>query len=208
MEVLLIEDFPALGYVGDTVQVRNGYARNFLFPRGIAVDFASRKAKEFNHIMAGITAKRSRLRGEAEELGKKVSAERLSFELKVGAGGKAFGSVGTRDILKALQDRGYAIDKKQVRLNDIIKSAGEFEAEIQLHSEVVVPVTVDVKAIAEKVAKPEGKKSRKKEASDEDQIEGEESSGVVEEEQLLADSESGEELDAGFIAEEEASEEE
>lgn len=168
MEVLLVEDYPALGYVGDTVQVRNGYARNYLIPRGIAVDFGSRRAKEFQHILTGVTAKRARLRGEAEELGKKVSGERLAFELKVGSGGKAFGSIGVRDILKQMQEKGYALDKKQVRLSDTIKTAGEFEAQIQLHSDVLVPVSIEVKGIVEKAAQSEGKKAKSEDrASDE-----------------------------------------
>lgn len=168
MEVLLVEDYPALGYVGDTVQVRNGYARNYLIPRGIAVDFGSRRAKEFQHILTGITAKRARLRGEAEELGKKVSGERLAFDLKVGSGGKAFGSIGVRDIVKQLQERGYALDKKQVRLTDTIKTAGEFEAQIQLHSDVLVPVSIEVKGIVEKAAQLEGKKVKSQDDSPED----------------------------------------
>jgi large subunit ribosomal protein L9 len=168
MEVLLVEDYPALGYVGDTIQVRNGYARNYLIPRGIAVDFGSRRAKEFQHILTGVTAKRARLRGEAEELGKKVSGEQLGFELKVGAGGKAFGSIGVRDIVKQLQERGYALDKKQVRLSDTIKTSGEFEAQVQLHADVIVPVSIQVKGIVEKAAQVEGK-SRK---SQEDSTEG------------------------------------
>ena len=168
MEVLLVEDYPALGYVGDTVQVRNGYARNYLIPRGIAVDFGSRRAKEFQHILTGITAKRARLRGEAEELGKKVSGERLGFDLKVGSGGKAFGSIGVRDIVKQLQERGYALDKKQVRLTDTIKTAGEFEAQIQLHSDVLVPVSIEVKGIVEKAAQLEGKKVKSQDDSPED----------------------------------------
>jgi len=168
MEVLLVEDYPALGYVGDTVQVRNGYARNYLIPRGIAVDFGSRRAKEFQHILTGITAKRARLRGEAEELGKKVSGERLGFELKVGTGGKAFGSIGVRDIVKQLQERGYVLDKKQVRLSDTIKAAGEFEAQIQLHSDVLVPVSIEVKGIVEKAAQVETKKGKAQDESPED----------------------------------------
>lgn len=168
MEVLLVEDYPALGYVGDTVQVRNGYARNYLIPRGIAVDFGSRRAKEFQHILTGITAKRARLRGEAEELGKKVSGERLAFDLKVGSGGKAFGSIGVRDIVKQLQERGYALDKKQVRLADTIKTAGEFEAQIQLHSDVLVPVSIEVKGIVVKAAQLEGKKAKSQDGSPED----------------------------------------
>ena len=174
MEVLLVEDYPVLGYVGDTVQVRNGYARNYLIPRGIAVDFGSRRAKEFQHILTGVTAKRARLRGEAEELGKKVSGERLAFELKVGSGGKAFGSIGVRDILKQMQEKGYALDKKQVRLSDTIKTAGEFEAQIQLHSDVLVPVSIEVKGIVEKAVQSEGKKAKSEDRASEESSEADE----------------------------------
>lgn len=160
MQVLLVEDFPALGYVGDTVQVKSGYARNYLIPRGVAVDVGSRRAREFAHILTGVTAKRTRLKGEAQGLGEQVAKESLSFELKVGSGGKAFGSIGSRDVLKQLNEKGYSFDKKQVRLADTIKAPGEYTATVQLHAEVAVEVAISVAGIKEKKVEDDGAPKR------------------------------------------------
>jgi large subunit ribosomal protein L9 len=147
MQLLLLEDYPALGYVGDTVQVKNGHARNFLIPQGIGIECSSRRAKEFEHLMKGVTAKRARLKSDAESLGSEIAKEKLSFELKVGSGGRAFGSITSRDILKKLEERGYSLEKKQVRLHDPIKTPGEHVAEVQLHGEVTVELSVEVVGI-------------------------------------------------------------
>ncbi|MCI5065799.1 50S ribosomal protein L9 [bacterium] len=144
MQVLLIEDYPSIGYVGETVQVKRGYARNFLIPRGFAVDVGSRRAKEFQHLLKGVGAKRVRLKSEAEELGRRVAHDTMTFSLKVGSSGKAFGSITARDILKKLEERGYEFEKKQVRLEDSIKAPGKYTASLQLHSEVVVELTIVV----------------------------------------------------------------
>ena len=162
MQVLLVENYPALGYVGDTVQVKSGYARNYLIPSGIAVDVSSRKAKHFQHLLSGVNAKRARLKSEAEELGKQVSSESLSFDLKVGASGKSFGSISSRDALKALQDKGYQLEKKQVRLADTIKTPGDYTVSVQLHADVVVEVPVSVIGIKQKEKPVEGKKKGRK----------------------------------------------
>lgn len=217
MQVLLVENYPALGYVGDTVQVKNGYARNYLIPRGIAVDVSSRRAKHFEHLMSGVSAKRSRLKSEAEELGKQVSQESLSFELKLGAGGKSFGSISSKDALKQLQDKGYQFEKKQVRLADIIKAPGDYVVTVQLHSEVSVEVPVSVAGIKqkEKTEEPKGKKARggarsKRDASaeglEEDGLEGEESLEVSEEFDSSEDFEGEDLTDESDIGEEEEDE--
>ena len=167
MQVLLVDNYPALGYVGDTIQVKKGYGRNFLIPKGIAVEVGSRRAREVQHLIAGVNAKRARLKSEAEELGKKISGERLSFELKVGANGKAFGSVSVRDVLGQINGLGYDFQRKQVRLSDVIKAPGDYTASVQLHSEVVVEFPISVAGIKEKAPdEPRGKKGRRRKADD------------------------------------------
>jgi len=146
MEVILREDFPALGYVGDRVKVRPGYARNFLLPRGIALEISRRNTKMMDHLLSGIAAKRKKLKRLAEEQGGEVAKIVLEFALRIGKRGKSFGSITARDIEHQLSAKGFACDRKRIRLPEPIKRAGEFKVELHLHSEVTVPIMVVVKA--------------------------------------------------------------
>ena len=107
MEVILQEDYAALGYIGDQVQVRPGFARNFLIPRGIAIAYSKRNVGEMAHRLVAIHAKKAKLKAAAEEEGKKLSAIVLSFTLKFGKQGKSFGTITTRDIEAQLLEKGF-----------------------------------------------------------------------------------------------------
>lgn len=146
MEVILREDFPALGYIGDRVSVKRGYARNFLIPRGVAVECGSGSARVIAHQMSGINARKARLKVQAEEAGKALSAAKLEFVLKLGGQGRSFGAVTVKDIDSALQQQGFQIDRRQLKLAEAIKCAGDFEVSVKLHSEVVVTLPVKVTA--------------------------------------------------------------
>lgn len=144
IDVILTEDFPALGYVGEKVQVRAGYARNFLIPRGKAVPGASRNARELAHRLQGIAAKRQRLKKEAEARASQLSSIVLPFTLKAGPGGKLFGSIQNKDIVTALAERGEVFDRNQVRILDAIKKAGSYKVQIRLHAEVFATIQIDL----------------------------------------------------------------
>jgi large subunit ribosomal protein L9 len=174
MEVILREDYIPLGYIGDTVKVRRGFARNFLIPRGIAVEASSGNERQLKHKLSGIIAKRIKKKAEAEEFAKVLGQVTVEFTLKVGSRGKSFGAVTTRDIEASLKALGYEVDRRQIRLGETIKGPGVYAVDVKLHSEVTVPVSVKVIA-AQPVAVPaaEGaekasKKSRKKAAKGED----------------------------------------
>jgi large subunit ribosomal protein L9 len=179
MEVILREDCLPLGYVGDTVRVKRGYARNYLLPRGLAVEASSHNSRALKHQLSGIMAKRMKKRAEADQFGAVLSQIIVEFTLKMGAQGKSFGSVTTRDIEAALKALGYEVDRRQIKLVDAIKGAGLHKAEVKLHSEVTVPLQIKVIAL-QPAAAAEGevgsdkgrakKKSRKAAAS---QVEGE-----------------------------------
>ncbi len=159
MLVILKQDFPSLGYVGDQVNVRRGYARNYLIPRGVAVEIASRNAAVVSHRMAGIAAHKSKLKLKAQELGQELTNKaKLEFTLKIGGQNKSFGSVSARDIELALVEQGFKLDRKQIRLHEAIKSGGEFVVTIKLHSEVSIdlPVKVTVERPAAIEASAEG----------------------------------------------------
>lgn len=152
MDIILTQDYPSLGYVGDRVAVRRGYARNFLIPRGIAVEVASHNARLLAHRLAGINAHKAKLKAEADELAGRLAQAKLEFTMKLGSQGKSFGAVTVRDIELALEAQGFKFERRQVRLSEPIKSAGEFEVQVKLHSEVVV--SLPIKVTAEVVAAP------------------------------------------------------
>jgi large subunit ribosomal protein L9 len=170
MEVILREDYISLGYIGDTVRVSRGFARNFLIPRGFAVEASSQNERALKHKLGAIMAKRIKKKLEAESYAKVLEQVTVEFTLKMGAQGKSFGSVTTRDVEASLKTLGYNIDRRQIRLSETIKGPGLYKVEIKLHSEVAVFVQVRVIASqppAGSVAAEKGKKkaSRKKTAA-------------------------------------------
>jgi large subunit ribosomal protein L9 len=168
MEVILREDFLPLGYVGDTVKVKRGFARNFLIPRGVAIEASSQNERALKHKLSAIVAKRIKKRSEAEAFGNTLSQIIVEFTLKMGAGGKSFGAITARDVESALKNLGYSVDRRQIRLLEVIKTPGQHKAEVKLHSEVTVPLQIKVIAAqivappAEAGAKSKGKKAGKK----------------------------------------------
>lgn len=175
MEVILREDYLPLGYVGDTVNVKRGFARNYLIPRGVAIEASSQNEKALKHKLSSIVAKRIKKKAEAEAFGATISQIIVEFTLKVGAGGKSFGAITAKDVEAALKSLGYSVDRRQIRLLEVIKAPGMHKAEVKLHSEVTVPLQIKVMAAqivappAEGAAKGKGKKVSKKK----DQEEGE-----------------------------------
>ncbi len=156
MQVILSEDYPSLGYVGDTVTVKRGFARNFLIPRGIAVEIASSSARVLAHRMAHIHAIKARKRAEAEKFGGNIAGIVLEFSLKFGESGKSFGSITARDIEEALSARGFSVDRRQIKLSEPIRMAGDYRIQVKLHSEIAVPITISV--ISDAAAKALSKK--------------------------------------------------
>lgn len=144
MEVILQENFPSLGYVGDKVSVKPGFARNYLIPRGVALELSGPNARLLAHRMAVINAKKAKLKAEAEAFCQKLTGVKLEFMLKTGDRGKSFGSVTTKEIFDELTKQGIEVNKKQVRLSDAIKKAGEYSVTIKLHAEVTASIPVKV----------------------------------------------------------------
>lgn len=152
MKVVLAKDFTSLGFAGDTVEVKRGYARNFLVPRGIAVEASSRNARELSHQMERIQAIKKKLKAEAEELASQLKQADIKLELKIGRGGKSFGSVASKDIEAVLSKLGFSLSKKQILLQDPIRMVGEYPVAVKLHSELTSEILVKV------VADPESEK--------------------------------------------------
>lgn len=165
MEIILQENFPSLGYVGDKVSVRGGYARNFLIPRGIAVESSKHSEKLLKHRMQHIMAKRLRMRSEAEALAKQLAEVSLEFTLRMSDGGKSFGSITTKDIEAMLVTKGHKIDRRQIKLTDTIRKTGDYKASVKLHPEVNAEITIKVSSEVQETKPSKTETKRAKAAS-------------------------------------------
>jgi large subunit ribosomal protein L9 len=146
MEVILQENYPSLGYVGDRVSVKGGFARNFLIPRGLALEASSRNERLLKHKLQHVMAKRMRMRTEAEEFAKKLGGIVLSFTLKMSDGGKSFGAITSKDVEAAFSAAGHPVDRKQIKMTETLRRAGEFTVSVKLHAEVTAQVPVKIAA--------------------------------------------------------------
>ncbi|GBE14465.1 MAG TPA: 50S ribosomal protein L9 [Proteobacteria bacterium] len=144
MKIILLEDVSSLGKMGDTVEVRQGYARNYLFPRELAVQATSRNIKSQEHQLHALRRKVEKTRIDAQSFAEKLSEVSLTLTRKAGDGGRLFGSVTNMDIGEALAAEGIDIDRRNILLEDNIKELGEFEVPIKLHQDVSATVKVAV----------------------------------------------------------------
>jgi len=144
MQIILTQDVPHLGSLGDEVNVKNGYARNFLLPRGLALVAGSRNAAQIEHRKRRLEKLRDKAIESAKAEGEKVASLELVVKAKAGAGGKLFGSVTNRDLQAALKELGYELDRRSIILESPIKTIGTFRATVKLHSEVKTEISVRV----------------------------------------------------------------
>jgi large subunit ribosomal protein L9 len=148
MEVILKEDVDNLGHRGDVVKVADGYGRNFLLPRKLAMQ-ATAANKAIIEQMKNAAARRSATeKAQAEELVTKLEPVVLSFTRKSGEAGHLFGSVTSADIATELATKGFEIDRRKIQLAESLKSVGEFTVAIKLHREVTAHIKVQVQAEA------------------------------------------------------------
>jgi large subunit ribosomal protein L9 len=142
VEVILLKSLPPLGNRGDTVRVTPGYARNYLFPRRIAV-LATDSNTRIYHEEEKVRTRRDivDMRSAKDKAGKLATVS-VTITVKVGEDDKLYGSVSTADIAKELENQGFEIDKKQVLLEEPIKKIGVYTIDVKLHREVVVPIRV------------------------------------------------------------------
>lgn len=144
MRVVLKKDVPGLGRSGDVKDVADGYAKNFLFPRGLAGEASAGELKRVAQVRATAKAKKDRQHADAEALAVRLGGATLVFKLKVGPQGKAFGSVTDREIADALRRQGIDVPREKIHLVDPLRSVGMHEVEIRLLSDVRAKVTVAV----------------------------------------------------------------
>jgi large subunit ribosomal protein L9 len=144
MEVILKEDVPKLGHRGEVVKVAEGYGRNYLLPRKLAVE-ATQANKAVIEQMKQSAIRRSAVeKADSEALSKQLDGVSLAFQRKAGEKDHLFGSVTSSDIAEALEHQGFNIDRRKIQLAEPLKNLGQFEVAIKLHRDVTSTVKVTV----------------------------------------------------------------
>ncbi len=149
MKLILREDVENLGKGGELVEVKPGYGRNYLLPRGLAVLANPKNVRELEHQKSVASAKAAKLKASAQAVAKRLSDTPVTLKRKVGEQDKLYGSVTALDVAEALAARGLEIDRRSIDLAEPIKTVGEFEVPVKLHSEVVGKAKVKVEAEAD-----------------------------------------------------------
>jgi len=147
MKVLLKEDVNKLGSVGDEVEVKDGYGRNFLIPTGKALRATPKNLKQFRHQKSIVDHKVRKLKGAAQDVADQLAKLSLSIKKKVGEQGKLFGSVTSQEIAELVSAQGVEIDRRKIQLGESIKSLGEFKIPVKLHPQVIAEMTLTVTAV-------------------------------------------------------------
>lgn len=146
VKVILREDVHGLGDAGDVVQVKPGFARNFLVPQGKAMLASNAQLRELDHHKRQIEEKVAKQLSDLQTARKQLEALRLEVAAKVGEEGKLFGSVTAAHVAELLAEKGFEIDRRRIQLGDAIKEVGDHEVEIRLHREVSAKITLKVVA--------------------------------------------------------------
>ena len=153
MEVILLERIGRLGQMGDVVNVKDGYARNFLLPRGKALRATDTNRKHFESQRAQLEARDLEAKTEAEAVSGKLNGETFIVIRQAGDNGQLYGSVSTRDISTAVTEGGFSIERRQVLLDRPIKALGLHEVRVSLHGEVEPNIVVNVARSEEEAAR-------------------------------------------------------
>ena len=142
MDIILTQDVPKLGYKGDTLKVRPGYARNFLIPQGMAIIATKVNAKIMEENQRQASHKIAKVKQEAEELAAKLADTTIEMAAKTGTSGKIFGSITTLQVAQALKEKGFDIDRRKISLNEEIKNVGAYTATLDLHKNVKATINL------------------------------------------------------------------
>jgi len=157
MEVILKEDVPNLGLRGDVVKVAEGYGRNFLLPRKMAMQATAANKAVIEQMKVSAARRSASEKAQAEELATKLSPIELRFTRKSGEAGHLFGSVTSADIAAELAAKGFELDRRKIQLTDPLKTVGETTVGIRLHREVTAHIKVNVVAEAQEETAEEAK---------------------------------------------------
>ena len=146
MQVILKENIDSLGHIGDIVKVAPGYARNYLLPKGLAVEATVKNAKALDHVKRQMAYRKDKTLESARNLAAKLTETPVALLHKAGEEGKLFGSVTNMEIAAFLKGKGFEIDRKTILLTEPIKNVGEFDVTVKVHPEVTATLKVTVTA--------------------------------------------------------------
>ena len=144
MKLILTEDVPNLGSLGDIIDVKSGYGRNYLLPKGIALLASGRVSKELQHRIQHLNKLREGKIELAHEQAEKLKTVKLEVVRKSGPGGRLFGSVTNRDLKELLKEKEFYVERRSIQLNSPIRSIGLHEFSVRVHSEVSVNMQIKV----------------------------------------------------------------
>ena len=148
MEVILKEDVAKLGSRGDVVKVADGFGRNYLLPRKLAIEASASNRKVIEQMKAAAVRRSAKEKAQAEELSKQFEGVSVSFTRRSGEHDQLFGSVTSGDLVEALSKQGFDIDRRKVQLHEPLKTLGEFTVPVKLHKDV----TTHLRVVIEKEA--------------------------------------------------------
>ena len=144
MKVILQENIDSLGYVGDVLDVADGYARNFLLPRQKALEANPRNVKALEHAKRVTAHKAKKVEHDIQALAKKLSGVSLTFPVQAGKEDKLFGSITTKDLEAGLSAEGFDVDRRKIQLANPLKELGTFTVGVKLHRDIVANVSVSL----------------------------------------------------------------
>jgi len=150
VKIILMQDFESLGFEGDIVDVATGYARNYLIPKGVAIEANKPNLKAMEMRKDKTMAKRIKDKETAERAKEKVSQVTVTIRRKASEEDKLYGSVTSRDIAQGLEKEGIIVDRRKIIIDEAIRTLGEFEVAIKLHPEVIAKIKVIVEREEEK----------------------------------------------------------
>ena len=146
MKVILLEDVKALGKKGEIVNVNDGYARNFILPKKLGLEATGKNLNDLKLQKANVEKVAAEQLKDAQEFAKKIAEGKVELAIKFGEGGRAFGSVSSKEIAAAAKEQlGFEIDKKKIQLKDALKTVGTHEVPIKLHPKVTAELKVIIK---------------------------------------------------------------
>jgi large subunit ribosomal protein L9 len=144
MEVILKEDIANLGKIGEVVRVRDGFARNYLLPRGLVLVANKKNLKAFEHQKKVVADQKQKVMRDAQAVGEQLTGVSLTIAMRSGEEGRLFGSVTNMQIEKALKAKGLHVDRRKIHLDEPIKNLGDYEIPIRLAADITVPLKLSV----------------------------------------------------------------
>ncbi len=165
MEIILIKDVPGLGFKDEVVNVKNGYGRNYIIPKGYGVLSNKANFKVLEENLKQTAKKQEKILKEAQKLAKKIGDLVLEFKLKTGSDEKVFGSITTSQISKMLEEKGIEIHKRNISILSKVNSIGEYDVDLKIHKDLTHPIKINVTG---DVLKTKKKKKAKKEDTPKD----------------------------------------